>query len=219
MINPSPYILSANFNMQRLQRQTYTRKTSFRTLAMLLNNPRRFEIHRAFVYTDFCQIIAIYDSTNRRTNRRHRYSLMINRADVVDPLIWNTEDPTEFIAELLADLASRRELLKGHHIKREHFHVTIDERYSIKPPDSINHHSIAVFTCRQLQGVQFKLDKTLDGVPPFYTLRTMQNHLIPVNGQDHWSGLIPGKCVSWHKAFSIARIFAMGYWRRTYKSK
>lgn len=219
MINPSPYILSPHFTLQRQRLQTYARKTSFRTLAMLLNNPRRFEIRSAFVYERFCQIIAIYDSTNPRTHRRHRFSLMINRADVVDPLIWNTEDPQEFVTELLADLASRRELLKGRHVKREHHYVVVDKRYSMKPPDSINHHSIAIFTCRQLPGVQFRLDKTLDGLPPFYTLHTMTHQIIPVNDQFHWSGRVPGKCISWHRAFTIARIYAMSYWYRTYKSK
>ena len=216
LVNPSPYQFSQTFYLTGSNRsfiRSFILKTSFRVIAMLINHPQQFVIHHGFLYHQNACYISARFTANTRRRRTCRFSIVINRADIIDPFVWATEDPKELIFELLADLSTRKSLLKGT-VKREHTFVTVDERYYVKPPNSINHHAVAVFTCKELPGVQFKLDKTLDGSPPFYELRTMDNVRIQVYGKDYWSGVVLNKCISWHKAFTIARIYAIGYLRK-----
>lgn len=215
-VTPSPYVFDSTFTSQRPSVSGFGRSTSRRTLAMLLNNPSRFTIIRLFIYEKHCQIIAHYWASGRHNRRRHNYNLYICRADVVDPLIWNSwtsNTGKEFLIELFDDHGLRRQLLQGKE-KRVHPWVTVDKRYYLSMPHSINKHAVVIFTCKELPGVQFKLDKTLDAAPPFYTLYSMDNQIISVYNRDYWSGLREGKCISWHAAFSIARIYAVDYWRK-----
>jgi hypothetical protein len=212
----TPYQYTPAFSLSVQQRQLWVPKTRFTSLAMLINRPTQFIIQRAFLFKDYIQVLAIYHPEKTRSWRRPMFNIILRKADIVDPFSWNPElPPKELIHELLTDVAGRRELLKGK-TKREHPYVTVVKRYSVKPPHSINNHSVAVFECKQLPGVQFKLGKTLDALPPFYELRTMENQIIPVNGQDAWQGVRSDKCISWHQAFTIARIFAVGYWKKAH---
>lgn len=209
-VTPSPYQFWDGFTLSAKTKQYYVPKTSFKTIAMIINRPSQCEIVQAWLHQGFLQFVMRY----KGHWRRRRFNVLVNKADVIDPFVWATEDPRELIIEVLNDLASRRELLSKHPQKREHPDVTVIQRYSVKPPNSINNHSVAVFECKSLPGIQFKLDKTLDAVPPHYELRTMENQIIPVLGQEYWSGLRRGSCLSWHKAFTTARIFAIGYWKK-----
>jgi len=80
-------------------------------------------------------------------------------------------------------------------------------RTEIKWPDSINHHMQRVY---EESGSFYMLDRTLDGVPPFYSFYALSfdprktygipNH-IKVNGQEYWGGGL-----TWQQAEAIIKV-------------